>query len=142
MKLKHSLAIAIAAFVLLITVSNGVLLAHHSRAHYGNVETTMKGTIVEYKWRNPHVYVIWDVKDVSGKSVRWIGELASVTTMISEGMTKDSLKPGDEVTIYSFPTKAGTPETVVRRIVKADGAVVVANAPGTPATIPERTGNQ
>jgi len=138
MKVQRSLAITIAVFVLWLSVPRGVLLAHHSRAHYGNVETSMKGTVVQYNWRNPHVYVIWDVKDESGKSVRWIGELASVTTMISEGMTKDSLKPGDEVTIFSFPTKAGTPESVVRRIVKADGTVVVANAPGTPATIPER----
>ena len=137
MKLQRSWVVLIAAFVLLLHVGE-VVLAHHSRAHYGNVETTMKGTVVEYKWRNPHVYVTWDVKDASGKSVRWIGELASVTTMISEGMTKDSLKPGDEVTIYSFPTKLGTPESVVRRIVKGDGTVVVANAPGTPATIPER----
>lgn len=138
MKFERSSILWMVAFALLLPVFGGVLLAHHSRAHYGNVETTMKGTVVEYKWRNPHVYVIWDVKDEAGKAVRWIGELASVTTMISEGMTKDSLKPGDEVTIYSFPTKAGTPESVVRRIVKTDGTVVVANAPGTPATIPER----
>ena|ERR1051325_10874099 len=138
MKLQRPRVLPSVAFVSLVAVFGSVLLAHHSRAHYGNVETTMKGTVVEYKWRNPHVYLIWDVKDASGKSVRWIGELASVTTMISEGMTKDSLKPGDEVTVYSFPTKAGTPETVVRRIVKADGTVIVANAPGTPATIPEK----
>ena len=130
------------AFLFLVmlvpAVFSNVLLAHHSKANYGKVETTLKGTVVEYKWRNPHVYLVWDVKDQGGQSVRWTGELGSVTTMIAEGMTKDSLKPGDEVTVYSYPDRTGTPESVVRRIVKSDGTVVVANAPGTPGTIPEK----
>ena len=136
MQLRRSAFIFL--FVSLPTVFSNALLAHHSKANYGNVETTLKGTVVEYKWRNPHVYLVWEVKSEGGNSVRWTGELGSVTTMIAEGMTKDSLKPGDEITVYSFPDKAGTPESVVRRIVKADGTIVVANAPGTPATIPQR----
>src|SRR5206468_6314524 len=53
---------------------------------------------VEYKWRNPHVYVVWAVTDQSGKTTQWVGEMASLTSMIADGMTKDSLKMGDEIT--------------------------------------------
>ncbi len=54
MKFERSSILWMVAFALLLPVFGGVLLAHHSRAHYGNVETTMKGTVVEYKWKNPH----------------------------------------------------------------------------------------
>src|SRR5437867_7724251 len=47
------------------------LYAHHSRAHYGTEETTTTGTVIEYKWRNPHVFVVWEVKDQS-KSTQWV----------------------------------------------------------------------
>jgi len=71
---------------------SGVVLAHHSRAHYGTEESTTRGTVLEYKWRNPHVYVVWAVKDQDGKTTQWVGEMASLTSMIADGMTKDSLK--------------------------------------------------
>ena len=128
MRLQKTLAIALAAVVALPIVS-GVLFAHHSRAHYGNEESTTKGTVIEYKWRNPHVFVVWEVKDQGGKSTQWVGEMASVTSMIADGMTKDSLKPGEQITVISFPSKnAGSTEALIKKITKADGTVVVDNS--------------
>ena len=128
MRLQRTFALMLAVTVI-FSVLNGVVLAHHSRAHYGNDEATTKGTVVEYKWRNPHVFVVWNAKDVSGKSTQWIGEMASVTSMIADGMTKDSLKPGDEVTVLAFPSKnPGSTEALIKKITKADGTVVVDNS--------------
>jgi len=108
---------------------SGVVLAHHSRAHYGTEESTTRGTVLEYKWRNPHVYVVWAVKDQDGKTTQWVGEMASLTSMIADGMTKDSLKIGDEITVIAFPTKiAGSAEALIKKITKADGTVVVDNS--------------
>jgi len=86
---------------------------------------TLKGIVAEFKWRNPHVFIVWDVKDSNGKVVQWIGELSSVNTMLSMGMTRNSLKVGDEIVVTGVPAKAGTPESVIRKIVKSDGGVVV-----------------
>ena len=124
------LVFAIQACMLLSVffMSGNAVLAHHSRAHYGQEEMASKGIVAEYKWRNPHVFVVWDVKDQTGKTIQWVGEMTSVTSMFADGMTKDSLKPGDEITVLSFPSKvAGSTEALIKKITKADGTVVVDN---------------
>src|SRR5262245_31092995 len=120
-------AFAAAVFALMTVMLGGVALAHHSAAHYGREEKQLRGTVVEYKWRNPHVYVVWEVKE-GGQARQWIGELASVTSSIADGMTKDSLRLGDEIIVTAYPTKAGTPEALIRRIVKADGKLIIARS--------------
>jgi hypothetical protein len=125
---RRILVVALCSLVA-ATLFTGMLWAHHSRAHYGNEEMTTKGTVVEYKWRNPHVFVVWEAKDQSGKSTQWVGEMASVTSMIADGMTKDSLKPGEQITVIAFPSKnPGSTEALVKKISRADGSVVVDNS--------------
>ena len=128
MKTTRLLSMAVFACMMVFPILSSVALAHHSAAHYGKVEKTFQGTVVEFRWRNPHVFIIWEVKDSSGKATRWIGELASVTSSIADGMNKDSLKPGDEVLISAFPATAGTPESLIRRIAKPDGTVLIQRA--------------
>src|SRR6266508_6720671 len=99
MRSQQIFAIAVLASAVVFVVPTGVASAHHSAAEYGDKLTTMNGTVVEYRWRNPHVTVVWDVKDASGKVVRWRGELASITSVMGHGLTKNSLKPGDEIKI-------------------------------------------
>jgi hypothetical protein len=76
-------------------------------------------------WRNPHVLLHWDVKDKDGKVVRWIGEMASVSSIMADGLTKNSLKPGDEVIVVYRPAKAGTPDSVIGAILRPDGTIVL-----------------
>ena len=120
---------ALLALVVVFPLASRVGFSHHSRAHYGTDESTTKGTVLEYKWRNPHVYVVWGVKDQSGKTTQWVGEMASLTSMIADGMTKDSLKIGDDITVVAFPSKnTGSTEALIKKITKADGTVVVDNS--------------
>ena len=52
----------------------GVASAHHSMAGYdSNKQITLQGVVSEYTWRNPHVWVVWSVKDDAGKVVQWTG---------------------------------------------------------------------
>ena len=75
------------------------------------------------------MYVVWAVTDQAGKTAQWVGEMASLTSMIADGMTKDSLKMGDEITVVSFPSKiTGSSEALIKKITKADGTVVVDNS--------------
>jgi len=129
MRLRRAFAVAVLALVVVFPMWSGVVFAHHSRAHYGTEESTTRGTVLEYKWRNPHVYVVWAVKDESGKTTQWVGEMASLTSMIADGMIKDSLKTGDEIVVVAFPSKnPGSTEALIRKITKADGTVVVDNS--------------
>ena len=115
------------AFALVSIVMLGsALAAHHSQPGF-NPNTKpieLKGTVAEYRWRNPHVLFFWDVKDASGKAVRWVGEFGSVPSSIARGMSKDTFKVGEEVTVTGIPATAGTPAIQLRQIVKADGTVI------------------
>ena len=102
-----------------------VAVAHHSTTYYSLDPKVVQGTVVEFRWRNPHAVVVWDAKDESGKTVRWAGELSSVTTLMGDGLTKDSLKPGDEVIFSIRPSKAGTPAAVIQSMKKTDGTWVL-----------------
>jgi hypothetical protein len=123
---KYTLGIGLSAVLLCVTFGN-TASAHHSRAGYDTDAKirTMKGVVVEYKWRNPHVFIVWNSSDESGKVNQWTGELSSVTTMIAEGMNRESLKPGDELMLTIVPAKDGTYQSLIQKAVKMDGKVVV-----------------
>jgi hypothetical protein len=125
MKPQKVFGIAILALVIVFGLSAGIASAHHSNAEYTNKLSKMEGTIVEYRWRNPHVTIVWDSKDETGKMVRWRGELASITTVMGSGLTKDSLKPGQVVKMSVYASKLGTPESVIQYIERPDGTVVL-----------------
>ena len=119
---------AAVAFVTLAFLSGAPASAHHSRAGYDQAKdklTTINGVVAEVIWRNPHVYLTWDAKDEKGAVVRWTGEFSSPATMLSEGLSRDTFKPGDPLTFTFMPTKAGTPQGLVIRIVRPDGKVVI-----------------
>ena len=125
MRVRRSYLIVILVLVL-IPMSGSLLLAHHSVAGYDTQkEVTVHGVIKEFNWRNPHVFVVWEVKDETGKVVEWAGEMNSPSSMIQVGMNKNSLKPGDEVTIIVNPSKTASALGIIRRITMSDGRVVV-----------------
>ena len=118
-----SKAVAAASAVLMF---GAAVLAHHSAAQYSRQIMTTHGTVVQYIWRNPHVTLIWSVKNQNGETKQWVGELASVTSMIADGMTKDTLKAGQEVEVIACPSMIpGSSEAWVRTIKAADGKVLV-----------------
>jgi hypothetical protein len=77
----------------------GVVLAHHGRAGYANEIQTVKGTVADVQWKNPHVFIGFDVKDDKGSVVHWLAELSSPATMLAAGMSRTTLKNGDEIVI-------------------------------------------
>jgi len=123
---RPMLVTASLAAMVVFPILNLPVQAHHGTALWSPDEVTLKGTVVEYVWRNPHVLVIWDVKDDKGNVVQWTGELASPETLMGDGgMTKNTLKPGDEVIIYVRPAKSGAPHSVIDQIKRADGTMVL-----------------
>jgi hypothetical protein len=89
---------------------------HHGRATYDNTKRiTIKGTVTEFQWRNPHSQIYVDVKDDKGQVVNWAIEMNSPGNLVERGAkggiawTKDALMAGDAVTISFNPTKNGTP---------------------------------
>jgi hypothetical protein len=101
------------------------VMAHHSVAAYRDDEIKLRGTVTEYVWRNPHVMIVFTVKDDSGKVVEWTGELASVTSMLAYGVTKNTVKPGDDLLFGVRPSKAGTPTSIIDWADTPDGTRII-----------------
>ena len=77
------------------------LTAHHGNASYDNKVLTLKGTVTEWRWINPHVFLKIDVKGDDDKIVNWTCELVAPSNMINFGFTGDSFRPGDQVTVVT-----------------------------------------
>jgi hypothetical protein len=101
------------------------LRAHHGNASYDNDNPiTIKGTVTEFSWTNPHVQIYLDVKDDKGKVVHWSVETYSPGKLVRAGWTKDSVKPGDQVSITLIPAKSGAPVGFLHKLVLPDGTVL------------------
>ena len=83
--------------------------AHHSFAMFDGQKTvTMQGTVKELEWTNPHAWLRVMVNDESGKPVIWALELSSPARLKTMGMSADSVKAGDAVSVTFHPMKDGT----------------------------------
>ena len=106
------------------------VLAHHGTniSYDHNKPTTLQGTVTDFVWKNPHCQLYFDVKDQTGKVTNWGGELNSPGVLAREGWTKRQFKPGDQITLTVFPSKAGTATGVVDRThaIMANGKEAVA----------------
>ena len=84
-------------------------MAHHSFAMFDNEKTvSMKGTVKEFDWSNPHAWLYIMVMDQGGKAQEWAFEMASPYQLISKGWKQDTVKPGDQITIQMHPMKDGS----------------------------------
>jgi len=99
--------------------------AHHGAAAYIDKLSVLKdATITKFVWANPHTILLFDVKDDQGNIVHWAGEMGSPSAIGLLGWTKNSVKPGDVVTVYIFPAKTGNPVGRLNKIVFADGTIL------------------
>ena len=91
-------------------IASTQLFAHHGTAAFDTEKkVTLKGTVTEWFWSNPHCLLQFDVKGDDGKVVHWIGETQNPVSMTDVGWSKTSFKVGDEVTVILFPVKNGLP---------------------------------
>ena len=115
---------SVLAVVVAFALLGSVALAHHGRAGYSNEISSVKGTVTEVQWKNPHVFIAFDVKDDKGNVVHWLAELSSPATMLAAGMSRTTLKSGDEIVIKGKAGLEGAPFTLVDSITK-DGKAIV-----------------
>lgn len=82
--------------------------AHHSFATFDMTkQVTVTGTVREFQWQNPHIWIYLIVKD-GEKSQEWEVEGGSLVGLKREGWSKDAFKPGDKVTITMHPKRDGS----------------------------------
>jgi len=114
--------ILILGFAAWLIFAGGPALAHHSTAEYDMTAlTSIKGTVTQFEWTNPHAYIHIDVKDDKGNMVEWTAELASLGMLSRVNWKRDTVKPGDEITIYGNRAKNGKTLMRLDKIVFANG---------------------
>jgi len=98
------------------------MFAHHGGSDYDvQHPKTLKGTVTEFYWSNPHCQVFLDVKDDAGKTVNWTVETLAPAVLKRAGWSPKTLQPGDQIAITFVPSKKGTPVGMLRKVVLPDG---------------------
>jgi Family of unknown function (DUF6152) len=94
----------------LLTASLPALAHHGDAGRYEDNVVVMTGTVVELQLITPHSVVVVDVPDENGKMVRWMAEMGGRAAMIKDfGWNKDTVKPGDKITLTGRKVKSGAP---------------------------------
>lgn len=96
--------------------------AHHGASAYDMTKlTTLKGTVTDFQYINPHVQLAVNVKGDNGNVEKWIAEANSPNVLSKSGWTKDTVKPGDEVTLIGNCAKKGKKILLLQKVVLSDG---------------------
>ena len=134
--MKRPIAIVMAAAMLGLAAPT---MAHHSFAMFDREHPIkISGTIKEFQWVNPHTWIQIVVPGAGGKSVEWGIEGRSPNILARREWTRNTLKPGDKVTLTIMPLKSGDPGGAIQMIEFADGRTLYADTPAAVDTNEER----
>ena len=119
--MKSKLAILFAVIFGFLLVSPP-LFAHHGNSAYDMSKSApVKATVTKFEYSNPHTQVYFDVTDDKGDVEHWVAETTNPAMLNRVGWSKDSLKPGDQVTLFVNPNKVGAKITFLQKVVFPDG---------------------
>jgi hypothetical protein len=111
-------------------------IAHHGAATFDTgKEITLKGTVTEWTWANPHCFLKFDAKDDTGASRNWAVETQNPVSMTARGWSRGAFKVGDEVTVKLEPVKNGAPVGRILTVLLPNGQTLVAVGPQPAGTL-------
>ena len=131
--------LAIAGFALM--AAGVTAQAHHSFAMFDQTQRiTIKGTVSDFQWTNPHAFIHLDVSAADGKSETWEIELNSPNNLKRQGWKSTSVKSGDKITLITNPLRDMSEHKggLFISLTLADGTVLgeAAFAGGGPVNVP------
>jgi hypothetical protein len=129
----------IALFVMLVALSVPLSGHHGSTLLYDmNRNVTMKGVVTSFQYKNPHVYINYDVKDAKGHVVNWVVETYAPIVMVKrDGWTRDTFKIGDEIIVTVWPARSGAPRGFLAKLVMPTGVTLYGMLWEVPALVAE-----
>ena len=108
---------------------SGTALAHHSFAMFdANKTSEVSGTVKEFEWINPHVWLHVVAPSTSGKAVTWSFEAGSPGQLTQTGWKPDSVNPGDKITVKLHPLKDGSHGGQLLSVTLPDGRILCQGA--------------
>ena len=120
----------IGSCVIALLLAATSVFAHHSNSAFdGDKVMVLTGTVAEWKWMNPHVWIFLSVDDGKGGKVQWEIEGRTPGQLIRAGWSRTVLKAGETITVDFSPAKDGTRTGLLTRVRRADGTLVEQQAP-------------
>jgi hypothetical protein len=119
--LKVKPFVLVALLVSLFSIS-GSAFAHHGTANYDMTKVvTVKGTVTDFQFVNPHTLILFDVKNDQGVIEHWQAEATSPNHLVRAGWSKDIIKAGEQISISGFRAKNGSTVMRFQKMVLANG---------------------
>src|SRR6202140_5831616 len=119
--MKNWLLAAFAGIAVLLLVAVPVF-AHHGTSAYDTTKlTTVKGTVTDFQFNNPHVMISVEAKDDKGKVETWISEANSPNVLTRHGWDRDIIKKGDQITVIGYRPKNGAKTLRLQKVVLSNG---------------------
>jgi hypothetical protein len=112
-----------------LVVASSAARAHHSFAMFDQANPIeLEGIVQEFKYTNPHSYLLLEVKGDDGAITVWNLEGSAPSILGRDGWSRDSLKPGDHVVVTIDPLHSGAPggSWNGRKIKFKDGRPIIA----------------
>ena len=126
----------LAAFAVLVIPAPA--FAHHGTASFDTAKkVTLKGTVTDWIWANPHCFLKFDAMDETGTLRNWAVEVSNPTDMTKRGWARSSFKIGDVVTVNLQPVKNGAPIGRLQAVTLPDGSTLSAGGPGPAPAAPQ-----
>ncbi len=119
--MKYWVLTLIAGFAVLVAISVPAF-AHHGASPYDTSKlTTMKGTVSDFQFINPHVEISVEVTDDKGKTETWIGEANSPNVLSRHGWNRTIIKKGDQITVIGNQGKNGSNNLRLQNVILSSG---------------------
>jgi hypothetical protein len=110
------------AWLVVVLMVSRPAFAHHGASPYDTSKlTTLKGTVLDFQFINPHVEISVDVTDDKGKSETWIGEANSPNVLSRHGWDRTIIKKGDQITVIGNRGKNGSKTLRLQKVVLSNG---------------------
>jgi hypothetical protein len=117
--------------------------AHHSFAMFdSDNQIRLAGTVTEFHWQNPHIYIHLAAPDTKGKMRNWTIECANPGILNRLGWKFNMIKKNDKITVVVAPLRTGEPGALLKQVKIADGRVFGNGGPAGPPNISIETGKK
>ena len=122
---------SVSALAVGLALAVAPVLAHHSFAAEfdGAKPADLMGTVTKVDWVNPHSWIYIDVKSDDGTVANWGLETGPPNVLYRGGWRRDTVKPGDAITVHGFVAKDGSHTLAARQITTPDGRKLFAGSP-------------
>jgi Family of unknown function (DUF6152) len=113
----------LAAGIVMVGFKGSPAIAHHSFAMFEQHKTVvLEGTVLQFQWTNPHVWIEMKVRGEHGESAQWGVECTSVNILRRQGWHHDSLHPGDRVRLLLRPLRDGSHGGQLAKLLEINGS--------------------